>query len=117
MEDIFKKSVEPGFKERFAPVTTHECWCVKISNDKAGPFGTCAEIFPDSFWTEIPPFFHSEQEDFMLVRIIRLTTLDNNLAARRVPEIMELLEESEAVNILLGEALPSLSFLDTNLQC
>jgi len=57
VEDIFKKSVEPGFKERFAPVTTHECWTVKISNDKAGPFGTCSEIFPDSFWTEIPPFF------------------------------------------------------------
>ena len=57
VEDVFRKSTEPGFKERFSPTTTHECWVVKVSDDKAGPYGTCTEIFPDSFWTAIPPLF------------------------------------------------------------
>ena len=76
VEDVFRRSTEPGFKKRFSPTTTHECWVVKVSDDKAGQYGTCTEIFPDSFWTEIPPFFRVWQEETFADSSHRLTTVD-----------------------------------------
>ena len=60
IEKVFKDTVQPGFQERFEARTTHECWVVKVSDDEAGPYGTCSEIYPDALWNVIPPQFEQD---------------------------------------------------------